>query len=121
PPRRPAVIAICSFYVFHLAYQRHHRQLHSFPTRRSSDLKRVTRRDRREREAGDEVLDVDLGELAHLIDHALGRPVLRRLEIGVRSEEHTSELQSRFDLVCRLLLEKKNVEARLLPSEVELL
>src|SRR5699024_11638077 len=26
---------------------------------------------------------------------------------GVRSEEHTSELQSRFDLVCRLLLEKK--------------
>src|SRR5699024_11421873 len=27
---------------------------------------------------------------------------------GTRSEEHTSELQSRFDLVCRLLLEKKN-------------
>src|SRR5699024_11861528 len=27
----------------------------------------------------------------------------------LRSEEHTSELQSRFDLVCRLLLEKKNV------------
>src|SRR5699024_11479619 len=26
---------------------------------------------------------------------------------GMRSEEHTSELQSRFDLVCRLLLEKK--------------
>src|SRR5438067_9545197 len=26
---------------------------------------------------------------------------------GNRSEEHTSELQSRFDLVCRLLLEKK--------------
>src|SRR5437868_11589699 len=26
---------------------------------------------------------------------------------GTRSEEHTSELQSRFDLVCRLLLEKK--------------
>src|SRR5699024_12640521 len=26
---------------------------------------------------------------------------------GQRSEEHTSELQSRFDLVCRLLLEKK--------------
>src|SRR2546428_7798901 len=29
----------------------------------------------------------------------------------VRSEEHTSELQSRSDLVCRLLLEKKNVSA----------
>src|SRR5207249_11289806 len=27
--------------------------------------------------------------------------------VGGRSEEHTSELQSRFDLVCRLLLEKK--------------
>src|SRR5437868_12875958 len=29
----------------------------------------------------------------------------------VRSEEHTSELQSRFDLVCRLLLEKKNARS----------
>src|SRR5207249_6944247 len=29
-------------------------------------------------------------------------------ELIERSEEHTSELQSRFDLVCRLLLEKKN-------------
>src|SRR5699024_12672028 len=28
--------------------------------------------------------------------------------INSRSEEHTSELQSRFDLVCRLLLDKKN-------------
>src|SRR5690606_39656605 len=28
--------------------------------------------------------------------------------LGVRSEEHTSELQSRENLVCRLLLEKKN-------------
>src|SRR5699024_9923138 len=31
-----------------------------------------------------------------------------RLSSSPRSEEHTSELQSRFDLVCRLLLEKKN-------------
>src|SRR5690606_41584448 len=29
------------------------------------------------------------------------------VELGVRSEEHTSELQSRENLVCRLLLEKK--------------
>src|SRR5699024_11639158 len=29
-------------------------------------------------------------------------------QVQPRSEEHTSELQSRFDLVCRLLLEKKN-------------
>src|SRR5207237_10605708 len=31
-----------------------------------------------------------------------------RLWPGVRSEEHTSELQSHLNLVCRLLLEKKN-------------
>src|SRR5437868_14661235 len=33
-------------------------------------------------------------------------PVVR---LRPRSEEHTSELQSRFDLVCRLLLEKKKI------------
>src|SRR5207249_5757400 len=33
--------------------------------------------------------------------------VHRKLTWCWRSEEHTSELQSRFDLVCRLLLEKK--------------
>src|SRR5438067_10526700 len=33
--------------------------------------------------------------------------MLGRLVGYLRSEEHTSELQSRFDLVCRLLLEKK--------------
>src|SRR5438874_8281110 len=37
-----------------------------------------------------------------------GRSYLRGAEMLVRSEEHTSELQSRRDLVCRLLLEKKN-------------
>src|SRR2546429_6764500 len=31
---------------------------------------------------------------------------------GLRSEEHTSELQSRLHLVCRLLLEKKNKHNR---------
>src|SRR5690625_6472605 len=30
------------------------------------------------------------------------------LQVGIRSEEHTSELQSRGHLVCRLMLEKKN-------------
>src|SRR5438034_5074170 len=34
--------------------------------------------------------------------------VARNLTIDYRSEEHTSELQSHSDLVCRLLLEKKN-------------
>src|SRR5437868_9603245 len=38
---------------------------------------------------------------------ALSRP--RFLSRCARSEEHTSELQSRFELVCRLLLEKKNL------------
>src|SRR2546429_2400786 len=33
--------------------------------------------------------------------------------ISLRSEEHTSELQSRLHLVCRLLLEKKNANFRL--------
>src|SRR5205809_1870002 len=32
---------------------------------------------------------------------------LRAAQLGMRSEEHTSELQSRLHLVCRLLLEKK--------------
>src|SRR5699024_12294549 len=38
------------------------------------------------------------------------RSVLRKFLTRRRSEEHTSELQSRFDLVCRLLLEKKKRE-----------
>src|SRR5699024_11687798 len=33
-----------------------------------------------------------------------------KLRNNSRSEEHTSELQSRFDLVCRLLLDKKNAK-----------
>src|SRR5699024_11281502 len=33
---------------------------------------------------------------------------LQTMPNGYRSEEHTSELQSRFDLVCRLMIEKKN-------------
>src|SRR5690349_23476806 len=38
----------------------------------------------------------------------LHQQVVARMGVGVeRSEEHTSELQSRRDLVCRLLLEKK--------------
>src|SRR5437588_4822501 len=38
-------------------------------------------------------------------DRRPARPAVRRT--GTRSEEHTSELQSHSDLVCRLLLEKK--------------
>src|SRR2546428_5716301 len=36
----------------------------------------------------------------------------RRANVTARSEEHTSELQSRSDLVCRLLLEKKKKNRR---------
>src|SRR2546422_7210278 len=39
--------------------------------------------------------------------HEPGLNLLRDREGGQRSEEHTSELQSRLHLVCRLLLEKK--------------
>src|SRR2546422_3651161 len=46
-----------------------------------------------------------LDQLAHR--HLLaGNDPIRRARVG-RSEEHTSELQSRLHLVCRLLLEKK--------------
>src|SRR5699024_11341995 len=41
-----------------------------------------------------------------VLSRKLGRLVIKQ-NIKNRSEEHTSELQSRFDLVCRLLLEKK--------------
>src|SRR5438067_10492200 len=38
---------------------------------------------------------------------AFSSGLMTRLTETLRSEEHTSELQSRFDFVCRLLLEKK--------------
>src|SRR5207249_8242848 len=67
------------------------RDLHSFPTRRSSDL-RLTLLNQYSILLFVSLLLTQRGKLA--------------LHLG-RSEEHTSELQSRFDLVCRLLLEKK--------------
>src|SRR3712207_7871390 len=45
-------------------------------------------------------------------DEARVRPVPRDDRGGARSEEHTSELQSRQYLVCRLLLEKKKKKTR---------
>src|SRR2546422_2701915 len=39
-------------------------------------------------------------------------PNLLNLALRTRSEEHTSELQSRLHLVCRLLLEKKKQKAK---------
>src|SRR3712207_8524262 len=50
-------------------------------------------------------LGVHRADEAHVVDH-LRRP-RQQLDDMCRSEEHTSELQSRQYLVCRLLLEKK--------------
>src|SRR2546421_2170125 len=46
----------------------------------------------------------DVGQFAA---HVVQRVAARSGDLPERSEEHTSELQSRSDLVCRLLLEKK--------------
>src|SRR5699024_10155201 len=63
----------------------------------------------------DRLKSVSRGFASFEYDFARFQPAdLVRLEVLIngdpvdRSEEHTSELQSRFDLVCRLLLEKKN-------------
>src|SRR5206468_11046746 len=45
-----------------------------------------------------------------------GRPVGAAPAPSTRSEEHTSELQSRSDLVCRLLLEKKKTKNIIKPN-----
>src|SRR5438874_8957392 len=99
---------ICPFFVYRDGPRR---DLHSFPTRRSSDL-------------GVVLLDATTGKVwptwteidqytaeAGVIPSGTTSPVEQDLIIH-RSEEHTSELQSRRDLVCRLLLEKKKKVAR---------
>src|SRR2546429_1122158 len=47
----------------------------------------------------------------------LGGSAYKRNGYAIRSEEHTSELQSRLHLVCRLLLEKKKVYMRVRHAE----
>src|SRR5690606_42084246 len=91
-----------------------HRALHSFPTRRSSDLVPVTI-------IGAFAAMYALGfsvnmltlfglilAIGIVVDDAIVvvENAVHHIERG-RSEEHTSELQSRENLVCRLLLEKK--------------
>src|SRR5438874_3361504 len=99
-------------YSFFFYSSDHHRTLHSFPTRRSSDLmprRGPLARCPRRRAALCDVARVAAGARSP----ARGRPRGggRAMAVSVadldRSEEHTSELQSRRDLVCRLLLEKK--------------
>src|SRR5204862_6956220 len=81
-------------YLF-LQFAAAHRHLHSFPTRRSSDLP-----------PGMQVPQVGPSKRLDY-ELELGIFIGTGNEAGDRSEEHTSELQSRRELVCRLLLEKK--------------
>src|SRR5437588_2435164 len=74
-----------------------------FPTRRSSDLGRTDIGDRYRHRAR-----IPMNTQNILRDRSQGvRAVADRPQRLARSEEHTSELQSHSDLVCRLLLEKK--------------
>src|SRR5438094_2413793 len=75
-----------------------------FPTRRSSDLSSDRRRDRRGHHSPH---DGDRAAAADRISDPASRNQLGAISSAARSEEHTSELQSPYDLVCRLLLEKK--------------
>src|SRR5207302_5420529 len=98
-----------------------HRDQHTFPTRRSSDLE-VNQRlvEMPPEPQGLQVAEGPVLAEGALRDHSLQRFQVRLDGVGgllnqqfvlvdevrVRSEEHTSELQSRENLVCRLLLEK---------------
>src|SRR2546430_13602698 len=55
----------------------------------------------------------DRVQLEHIARHA--EPA-QQLGVELRSEEHTSELQSQSNLVCRLLLEKKKISTSRSPS-----
>src|SRR5438445_10897123 len=79
-----------------------HRDLHSFPTRRSSDLP-MGRGFVKIGGAETDPADIKLAQECW----QAGREAIYSGKYDLRSEEHTSELQSRQYLVCRLLLEKK--------------
>src|SRR5690606_42073247 len=96
----------------------YHAALRSFPTRRSSDLMRALLVLFMTAATVDGGLGYDVAtsaliyglytSLVYLVNLP-GGWIADRL-LGQRSEEHTSELQSRENLVCRLLLEKKKIE-----------
>src|SRR5690606_41951455 len=89
-----------------------HPDLHSFPTRRSSDLDEAALL---RLLGGEHVTAEDQGGRPLLPDPLAHPPEVSTAGMDAdveearveRSEEHTSELQSRENLVCRLLLEKK--------------
>src|SRR5207253_4155173 len=95
----------------------HHRDLHSFPTRRSSDLGfkyssfASTCAPPRGLSLSSRTIGVaptSSSTLGYCGD-TIGKGMPHEHH---RSEEHTSELQSRGHLVCRLLLEKKNKQKK---------
>src|SRR5699024_12166315 len=95
--------------------------LHSFPTRRSSDLDKLPKQNKYDDEKTDisEWTQEKFNQVVRshqdlaMKDKIYVFSIFRKSDyknigyVDIRSEEHTSELQSRFDLVCRLLLEKK--------------
>src|SRR5688500_19672098 len=88
----------------------HPRDLPSFPTRRSSDLAHAPLRRSHVGGLGQEVEGAGRGDLGPPIAAPCEQLVAPRAEPALqRSEEHTSELQSPCNLVCRLLLEKKQL------------
>src|SRR5699024_12799754 len=98
--------------VFHSSGHLEH--LPSFPTRRSSDLAASSTPVGRSRRSPPTVSSTG-NPAARTCSTARSSPSIPGRGAyssspprPPRSEEHTSELQSRFDLVCRLLLEKKN-------------
>src|SRR5438552_5651090 len=90
------------FFIFFLYAYSAHRDLHSFPTRRSSDL---------QADADEASRFCRIVAVCDVDDrHAQGAARKyggAKAHHDFRSEEHTSELQSPDHLVCRLLLEKK--------------
>src|SRR5438477_5567317 len=87
------------YHIFFFYCYRDPRDLHSFPTRRSSDLLTLPPEPAPLlHPAATQVFCLDLAERGFARGQA---------QSPVRSEEHTSELQSHVNLVCRLLLEKK--------------
>src|SRR5699024_12078847 len=106
----------CMILLFLFQLYRDRRLLHSFPTRRSSDLvnqlKSASNIDN-EQVYGNKLDDVTGYKYLGVLEDSRNmikeeNKVIIAERVTERSEEHTSELQSRFDLVCRLLLEKKN-------------
>src|SRR5690606_42013924 len=107
----PATTAICSSLSSLLCPL--HRGLHSFPTRRSSDLgASATQKPCCRMWAFSPTVygrfPLPCGQPRIVTGRELIGPPCGCRWLQVRSEEHTSELQSRENLVCRLLLEKKN-------------